>query len=248
MPTNALTTLLLDQRANRTTIDTLPEDLVPQTRDAAYLVQDETVAALGAVGAWKVAPMPAEGVPFAAPILAQNVHGSGGVLAAADLPGLGIEVEVAVTLSKDLPGKAVGTSADDVKAALGSIHLAIEVLASRYTDRSKVPQLAGIADMQSGGAVVLGEALAATDLPEFGKQAMSLSFNGEVVQTSVGNATTENVLTSIAWLAGHAASRGKPLKAGNVIITGARLGPLPFNTGEVVAEAPGLGHVSVRFA
>ena len=247
--TNALTTLLLGQRAAGTTLANLPTDLVPATLADAYAIQTETIAALGRVGAWKVTPMPAEGEPFCSPILAGDVHASGATLQRANLPGLGVEVEVALTIATDLPAKADGYSADAVKAAIGSIHVALEVLASRYLDRKAVPRLAGFADLQSNGAVIVGPAVVSPQLPEFGAQAMSLALDGTEVQSTTGNATTENVLAALAWLADHAAARGLPLKAGDVVITGARLGPqnATFTGTSAVATAPGLGTVSATF-
>ena len=247
--TNALTTLLLAQRAAGTTLADLPADLVPPTLADAYAIQSETIAALAPVGAWKVTPMPAEGEPFASPILARDVHNSGATLRRADLPGLGIEVEVAVTLATDLPAKAGGYSADAVKAAIGSIHVVLEVLASRYRDRKAVPRLAGFADLQSNGAVVVGPAVVTPPRPDVGTQAMSLALDGMQVQSTTGDATTENVLAALAWLADHAAARGLPLKAGDVVITGARLGPQAstFTGTSAVATAPGLGTVSAAF-
>lgn len=245
--TNALTTLLLLERANGTTLAALPADLVPATLADAYAIQNETIAALGPAGAWKVAPKPAEGEPFCSPILAQDVHADGVTLQRAALAGLAIEVEVAVTIGVGLPGQAGGYAPADIKSAVRSLHVVLEVVASRYHDRKAEPQLAGIADLQSNGAVIVGPAQSATAWPEFGQQALSLTLDGAVVQTSAGNATTENVLASLAWLADHAAARGLPLKPGDVVITGARLGPLPFAGTSVVAEAPGLGTVSATF-
>ena len=247
--TNALTTLLLAQRAAGTTLADLPGDLVPPTLADAYAIQSETIAALGPVGAWKVTPMPAEGEPFCSPILARDVHNSGATLKRADLPGLGIEVEVAVSLATDLPAKAGGYSADAVKAAIGSVHLVLEVLASRYLDRKAVPRLAGFADLQSNGAVVVGPAIVTPQLPEFGSQAMSLALDGTHVQSTTGDATTANDRAAQAWRAGPAGARGLPLKAGDVVITGARLGPQPspFTGTSAIATAPGLGTVSAAF-
>lgn len=242
-----LTDLLLKQRADGTTLAEVPTDLVPRDAADAYRVQSEIVAALGGAGAWKVAPKPADGAPFCSPILKTDVHSSGVALERARLPGLGIEVEVAVTIGRDLGGKPGGYGPGDVLEAIASWHVVIEVLASRYTDRSKVPGLAAIADLQSNGAVIVGPAMTFATLPEFGAQALTLSLDGEIAQRSEGNATTENVLASLAWLANHAAERGLPLKSGDVVITGARLGPLPFAGRDAAADAPGLGRVSVSF-
>jgi len=247
--TKALTSLLLAQRAAGTTLADLPADLVPETIVEAYAIQNETIAALGTIGAWKVTPMPAEGEPFCSPILARDVYNSGATLRRADLPGLGIEVEVAVTIATDLPARAGGYSPAAVKAAIGSIHVVLEVLASRYHDRKAVPRLAGFADLQSNGAVVVGPAVVVTQLPEFGAQVMSLALDGVQVQSTNGDATTENVLAALTWLADHAAARGTPLKAGDMVITGARLGPQPstFTGTSAVATAPGLGTVAASF-
>ena len=242
-----LTDLLIDSRQSGRLVRELQSDLVPQTPEEAYRIQSEIVSKLGPVGAWKVQPLPESGQPFAAPILAGTVFPDGATLRRADIPNLGIEVEVALTLGRDLPPIAHGYSAATVRDAIGSIHIAIEILSSRFADSKSVPQLAGIADLQSGAGIVLGPAVPPDTLPEFSQQAMELSFDDAVVATTPGNASTENVLSSLAWLANHAATRELPLKAGDVVITGARIGALPFSGKHVFARAPGLGEVSVVF-
>lgn len=242
-----LTTLLLSHRAAGTPLADLPADLVPATAAEAFAIQDETVAALGPVGAWKVTPMASE--MFCSPILAGDIHATGAKLQKAGYRGLEIEVEVAVTIGTDMPAKAGGYSPADLKAAVKSLHVVLEVLATRYPNRAAAPKLAGIADLQSNGAVIVGPAMSPAHWPEFGAQVLTLSFDGALVQSSPGNATTENVLAALAWLANHAASRNLPLKAGDVVITGARLGPKAIDVStRVTAEAPGLGSVSASFA
>lgn len=243
-----LTQLLLEHRASGMLIADLPPDLVPETAEDAYLIQNETVAVLGPVGAWKVQPMPETGLPFAAPILARTIFPDGAELRIANYPSLGIEVEVAVTLNRDLPLRSEDYTADDMQAAIGSLHLAFEILASRFTDRSKVPLLAGIADLQHSGAIVLGAAVTPNPLPEFGTQSIELSIDGAVVAATPGNAKTSNMLTALAWLANHAAGRGLSLKTGDVVITGSRIGPLPVAGSKVEASAQGLGSLIANFS
>lgn len=119
--------------------------------------------------------------------------------------------------------------------------------ASRFTDRSKVPLLAGIADLQHSGAIVLGAAVTPIPMPEFGTQSIELSIDGAVVAVTPGNATTSNMLTALAWLANHTAGRGLPLKTGDVVITGSRIGPLPVVGHKVEAAAQGLGSLTASF-
>jgi 2-keto-4-pentenoate hydratase len=242
-----LTEILLRSRISGSLIVDLPTDAVPQTVEDAYRVQNETVAVLGPVGAWKVQPMPETGVPFASPILARTVLADGALLRAADFPSLGIEVEVAVTLGRDLPLKPEGYTAADLPSAIGSFHIALELLASRFIDRSAVPKLTGIADLQHSGAIVLGAPVSFETLPEFGNQTMSLNMDDVSVAETSGNATTANMMAALAWLANHAAARGLQLKAGDIVITGARLGPVPLDGSKVHALAAGLGSVSAVF-
>lgn len=242
-----LTEILLNHRASGVLVADLPEGIAPQTAEEAYLIQNETVAALGRVGAWKVQPLPETGQPFAAPILASNVIPNNAELRSADFPSLGIEVEIAIVLNRDLAALPQGYTAADMQSAIGSVHLALELLASRFVDRKKVPQLTGIADLQHSGGVVLGEAMASSAMPEFSQQAIQLEIDGTVVASTTGNASTQNVLGALAWLANHASARGLPLKAGDIVITGARLGPVDLTGSKVQANAAGFESVSVTF-
>ncbi len=246
--THKLTALLLSHRKAGTTIADLPADLVPPDLATAYAIQDEIIAALGTVGAWKVAPMPESGAPGCAPILAANIHPDGVVLPRRDFAGLAIEVEVAVTLRGELDARSASITPAEVRTAIGSFHIALELLASRYVDRKAMPSFATFADLQSNGGVVLGAPIGADTLAEFGQQEFSLRFDGAVVGSTASGATTANVLAAIAWLAGHVAGRGQLLRAGTVIITGARLGPIALTGDAVEADGKGLGSVGVRFS
>lgn len=84
--------------------------------------------ALGSVGAWKVQPFPEIGETFAAPILRSVVYSNGAKLDVHRFPEPAIEAEIAVTLSRDLPRREMVYGVDDIAGALGTLHLAIEVL------------------------------------------------------------------------------------------------------------------------
>jgi 2-keto-4-pentenoate hydratase len=242
-----LTDLLLAHRQSGILIDSFPDDLVPADAAEAYRVQTETVTALGPVGAWKVQPVPQSGEPFASPILASTVFPDGAALRLADFAGLAIEVEVAVTISRDLPTREGGYAAGEMREAIASVHVALEILASRFPDRTKIPPLVAIADLQNSGGVVLGPAVRAAELPDFAQQQMSLQFDGKEVQSTASGPATDNMLAALAWLANHASARGLPLKKGDLVITGSRLGPISFAGEQVFATAEGLGTVSCAF-
>lgn len=245
--THPLTTILLAQRLAGTTLSVLDDHLVPPDLETAYRIQDETVAALGAVGAWKVTPMPETGTPACSPILAADIYSDGVTLQRSDFAGLAIEVEVAVTLRRDCPARPTAYTPAEMRNAIGSVHIALEVLSSRYANRRAVSQLAGFADLQSNGAIVLGAPLDVALLDELDRQTMSLRLDGTPSGSTTKGPGVDNVTAALAWLAGHAATRGRGLKTGDVVITGARIGPSELVGRLAQASSSALGTVSATF-
>ncbi|MBJ7578255.1 fumarylacetoacetate hydrolase family protein [Devosia sp. MC532] len=235
----ALSNLLLAQHNAGTLIETLDENLVPKDRAEAYVVQSEVVASLGPIGAWKVQPYPTDAEPLASPIPASFVFPAGDSIALNTKAALLVEAEVAVTLKSDLPAFDGTYGPADVLAAIGTTQLAIEILAPRFANPAATPSLAGIADLQSNGAVIFGASRSFDDLAELGTLEMALLVDGASIGKVTEGPTTERTLRSLAWLANHAVSRGTPLKAGDVIITGARIGALPLNGKAITITAPG---------
>lgn len=237
--------LLVAARRDGQPLADLPPGLQPTTVAQAYAIQDEVLRTHGEIGGWKVAPADAE--PRCAPIPARHIRSSPASFTAQELPRPEAEIEIALTLGRDLPPRATPYTVDDVRAAIATVHPAIEILNSRFTDRKAVSALTAAADSQSNAAVVLGEGRPDGTGLEFAEVAMRLRLNGAEAAYTPGGAATAVVLSALAWLANHAAARCGGLKAGQVIITGARLGPTAVAGMSVDAEAEGLGTVSLAW-
>jgi 2-keto-4-pentenoate hydratase len=124
---------------------------------------------------------------------------------------------------------------------------ALEIVDSRIADW-KITFADTVADNGSSAHFVLGttpRSLTGLDLRTCG---MVLQVNGAVASTGVGAACLGHPLAAAAWLARTLSAAGEPMRAGDVILTGA-LGPMvALKPGDIVqADIGGLGSASFSF-
>lgn len=156
-----------------------------------------------------------------------------------------IEAEIAFVLGADLAEGELDP--EHVRAAVDHQCAALEIVDSRIAGWD-ITFGDTVADNGSSGRYVLGPAPVGLDEVEPVKVAMTLRRDGEVVSTGEGSACLGNPLAALAWLARTARAMGEPLRAGEVVLSGA-LGPMvPVTPGEAFrAELSGLGEVAVTF-
>jgi 2-keto-4-pentenoate hydratase len=157
-----------------------------------------------------------------------------------------VEAEVAFVLERDLDHERL-TIADVLRAVAFALP-AIEIVDSRIADW-KIGILDTIADNASSGLYVLGatpKKLKDLDLRSAG---MVMESAGEPVSVGAGAACLGDPLSAMLWLAKTMARVGRPLKAGDTVLSGA-LGPMaPVEWGDVFeARIEGLGSVRAAFA
>jgi 2-keto-4-pentenoate hydratase len=154
------------------------------------------------------------------------------------------EVEVAFVLAADLDAEE---DPEAVRAAVAYASAAIEVVDSRVRDWD-ITITDTVADNASSGVFVVGdERVPLTDF-EPREVNMTLVRDGEEISSGTGAACLGDPLNALAWLARAAARYGSPLRAGDVVLSGA-LGPLaPVRPGDLLeAEISSLGTVTARF-
>jgi 2-keto-4-pentenoate hydratase len=157
-----------------------------------------------------------------------------------------IEAEVAFVLGADIAHE--NPTLEEVRAAIRSTHAALEIVDSRISGWD-ITITDTVADNASSGLFVLGEAAVQLDRLRPVDVTMEMRRNGEVVSTGSGAACLGDPLIAVQWLARTATALGRPLQAGEVILSGA-LGPMVSVTpGEIyTARISGLGEVQARFA
>jgi 2-keto-4-pentenoate hydratase len=156
-----------------------------------------------------------------------------------------VEAEIAFVLGADL---AEGSLDDaQVRAAVAYACPALEIVDSRIADWD-ITFGDTVADNGSSALYVLGDAQRPLAQFEPVDATMTLSRAGDSVSSGNGAACLGDPLNALAWLARTAREVGAPLRAGEVVLSGA-LGPMVVaEAGDVfTADITGLGSVSVRF-
>jgi 2-keto-4-pentenoate hydratase len=155
------------------------------------------------------------------------------------------EAEIAFVLGADLDQGTLDS--EQIRAAVDEVVVAIEIVDSRIAGWD-ITLADTVADNASSGLFVLGERRLSLGDFEPVEATMEMTLNGEVVSTGNGRACLGDPLAALAWLARTAHDFGDPLRAGQVILSGA-LGPMvAVAPGDVVAAVvPGLGSVTARF-
>ncbi|MDX6502811.1 MAG: 2-keto-4-pentenoate hydratase [Blastocatellia bacterium] len=156
-----------------------------------------------------------------------------------------IEAEIALILDTDILVE-IPTVADVVRA-IAYVVPALEIVDSRITDWD-ISIVDTIADNASSGLYVLGGPFRRIESLDLVAAEMSMTKNGEVVSNGTGAACLGNPLNAATWLAGEMVRRGRPLRAGDVVLTGA-LGPMvEVRAGDAFAATiSGVGSVRVSF-
>ena len=152
-----------------------------------------------------------------------------------------VEAEVAFVLSRDV------VDPDELRDCVAYAVAALEIPDSRIRDWD-ISFADTVADNASSGLFVLGSRR--LTLAEFEPRdvLMSMTVDGTEVSTGRGEACLGDPLNALAWLARTAAGFGDPLRAGEVVLSGA-LGPMatvPAGA-HVRAELGALGTVSAHF-
>jgi 2-keto-4-pentenoate hydratase len=155
------------------------------------------------------------------------------------------EAEVALVLDRDLTHER-HTVADLIRAVAFALP-AIEVVGSRIRDWD-ITLADTVADNASCGRYVLGNRpvpLTDVDLRLCG---MVLERRGEQLSTGAGVACLGHPLHAALWLADTLVRVGRPLRAGDTVLTGA-LGPMvtPAPGDVLETRIDGLGDVRVAF-
>jgi 2-oxopent-4-enoate/cis-2-oxohex-4-enoate hydratase len=259
MNTNLITQLgdeLYQALLARETLEPLTARHPGITVDAAYRIQQRMIARRVAagervvgkkIGVTSKAVMNLLGVfqPDFGHLLDGMIRNDGEEIAIDTLIQPKAEGEIAFVLKKDLLGPGITNA--DVLAATECVMPCFEIVDSRIRDW-KIAIEDTVADNASCGVFVLGDQAVDPRRVDLSLCGMVLERNGEVIATGAGAAALGSPVNALAWLANTLGRLGIPLKAGEVILSGALAAMFPAQAGDSFrVTLGGIGSCSVRF-
>ena len=261
-PARAAAELIFQQYKSVKPFDRLPDQLFPKTLEDAYAIQLELHCMLssiwGPLAGYKLAyttPVMQERAGLDHPVLGglfqKTVARSPVVLNYTEYVNLAIELEVGVTLGKDLPASGAPYTRETVAAALAEVAPAFEIVDIRtppdLTTEERTLMSVAVNILNSG--IVLGDPVTDWQSRDLVNCKGVMTINGEPVGEGYGRDVMGHPFEPLVWLANELSARNHPLKAGDVVITGSLVPPTPLEfASEARVSIEGLGEAIVVVA
>jgi 2-keto-4-pentenoate hydratase len=243
-------------RRSGRSLDEFPIAL-PDGLPDAYQIQELEIQNLGKLEGWKIAAIKPElrerhgAVRLAGPIIRlidARLLGNSSAEVPVIVGGLAaVEAEFAVLIGEDLPIRSSPYSEAELADAVSSLHIAIEIAGSPLANLSDLGPTAVAADHGNNVAVIVGNEIADWRQRPLDTLITRTTINGEVVGEGSAARLDGGPLGALAYLVSHLSSRGRFLKAGDWVSTGATTGMHKVMPGsDAIVEFGSAGRISVR--
>lgn len=210
---------------------TMAHQVAEPTLDNAYLIQDTFVDIMLQRGekvvGWKVALTSKAmqefcGVdhPLAGAVFSSKVHPSPFEVSLGDHRHLGLECEIAVELSDDLPGDGALYTRDNIAPAVGACYPSFELIEDRDADYDNLNPFDSVSENAWNAGVVMGSPLPNWSALDLVETPTLLEVNGETLGSGRTGDALGHPFEAVAWLANHLNARGRTLRAGEFVMTG----------------------------
>ncbi|HEY2222922.1 2-keto-4-pentenoate hydratase [Actinomycetospora sp.] len=182
--------------------------------------------------------------PDHGPVLASTLYRDGDPLPLDRFIAPKVEAEIVFVMGDRLLGPGIGPT--DAARAVAGVAASMEIVDSRIADwRIKLADT--VADLASNGAVAVSSRVVPLEGLDTRLIGLTLTRNGELIDTGAGAAALGDPLAVVAWLANVLGEHGVALEPGHLVMTGALHAAVPMAAGEVYrAEFDRLGPVSIR--
>lgn len=248
-PTNAVAQALAAAWQGGQTTSAQPWALADAA--AAYAAQDALAQAMGwfppgPARHWKSGGPNRQAVLTHAPLPPAGVRSSPAQYADMQFHTIGIEAEIALRLGQAVsPAQAAALTPETAGMFVDAMAVSIEIVDSRWAEGGAAPALLRLADLQSHGALVLGEWVPYAVRDWAAQRCVARIGQREPVVRTGTHPLADPVWLLPTWLQ-HATRNGATVVAGTVVTTGSWVGLLPAAKGESVeVEFDGVGRASL---
>jgi 2-keto-4-pentenoate hydratase len=251
-PIQTVTAALLQAHRQLRPVDAAPLERLLSTPEDAYAVQDTVLRALdaqaGAVARyWKSGGASRPAVLTHAPLPAPQVWPSPADARSTHFNLRLIEAEVALRLGRDVtPAQAQDLTHEAAAALVDAMAVSIEIVDSRWLQGRSAGALLKLADLQSHGALVLGEwqPFAARD---WSQQQCTVQIGAAPAQSFRGTHSLDDPAWLLPQWLRHVTRHGATVPRGTVVTTGTWCGLLPAQAGDRVrAVFDGIGEAQIQ--
>ena len=245
--------LLAEARLAASALPELPESCRPESLVDAYAVQMALHRNLAKAGWGQIAGHKIGCTttvmqqylnieePCAGGIFAKTITFEEGHYARSALCRPGVECEIAVRLSADLPGQSGGYTHATIEDAVGAVMASIELVDDRWDDFTALPMASLLADDFFGAGCVLGAEMTNWRNLDLATLCGRMLINGNQVGEGMGGDILGHPLNALVWLADLRAKQSMPLKAGEIVTLGSLVKTVWVDKGdEIVADIDGL--------
>ena len=221
---------LLDQHKQKKRFSNLENELKPISTEEAYLAQFEFQdrASRGLLGGYKIgltsiAQQKLCGIstPIAGGIFSEEIFHSAHQINLEDYCGLGLEFELAFTISKDINPNETKYSDFNVLSYINKVCPAFELIIDRNADYKNLDALTLIADNAWSAGAILGDPIPNWENFQINDLNSTLCWNSE--PTLHAQVKSSNPLDSLKWVIDHLGKMGKKIPKNSLIMTGSVL-------------------------
>ena len=247
--------LIWNSWENGKKIETLPDKIMPYSRNEAYEIQKQIeIFSKNTILGWKIAATSKDGQnhigvsgPLAGRIFKEKVTNPSSVIALGYNKMRVAEPEFAFRIGSLIkPNKRLFTS-EEVMELVDSLYLAIEFPDSRFNNFSSVGELILIADNACADQFVISSPIEKDwKKIDFSNFKLSIS-NSKFSYKGIGSNVLGDPIVALTWLVNELSQNNIVLEKDMIVSTGTCSKPIPVVTGDIVTANFGeLGEISVK--
>lgn len=244
---------LLTRRVSGSKAYSVDAAIKPNSIEEALIVQQELIKLRSDfVAGWKCLLPLADGKVIIAPIFSETMQKGPQCWLMQDNEKARIEPEIAFVLNQDLPARDKDYSEAEINAAIGSCHMALELIQNRYSDDCEVLFPEKLADCLSNQGLFIGPEIDRTTAFKANEIVLSITqaqINGERSEQVFDGVHPELLpQLPVYWAINFMTKRGTSFKKGEAFTTGSYAGVITLDFDkQTTINYDGIGSFDVTF-